>query len=102
MTLPPHVPKLLKRLGWLILVALLSLTVSLLHSAIAQTDPPFDDVATAVRTNSGVYHFNVGDFTATVVSDGTLGFQGTFLVPKADPDAVEAVLLEHFLAPENL
>ena len=102
MTLFPHVPKLLKRLGWLTLAALLSLTVSLFHSAIGQTDIPFDDVATDVRTNSGVYHFNVGDFKATIVSDGTLAFPGSFLVPKADPDAVEAVLIEHFLSPENL
>ena len=103
MTLPLPLPKLLKRLGWLTLVALLSLTVSLCHSVVAQTDDaPMEVAETDTRTNSGVYHFNVGDVKATVVSDGTLSFPGSFLVPNADPEAVEAVLTAHFLSPDNL
>ncbi|MEO1592438.1 MAG: MBL fold metallo-hydrolase [Cyanobacteria bacterium J06632_22] len=102
MTLPPQLSKPLKRLGWLALAALLSLTVSLCHGVMAQPDPPVEAVAMGVRTNSGVYHFNVGEFKATVVSDGTLSFPASVLVPNADPEAVEAVLTEHFLSPDNL
>jgi len=103
MTLPLQLPKLLKRLGWLALAALLSLTVSLCYGAMAQTDAPVEDAVVAdARTNSGVYHFTVGEFKATVVSDGTLSFPASVLVPNADPEAVEAVLTEHFLPPDNL
>ena len=73
-------------------------------SAIAQT-PSADSAETTPEispTNSGVYHFKVGDFNAMVVSDGTLSFPVSFFVPNADPNAVTAVLTEHFLPTENI
>lgn len=74
-------------------------------SAIAQTPPadePTDTSAETTPTNSAVYHFKVGDFKAMVVSDGTLSFPASFFVPSADPNAVTAVLEDHFLSPENI
>ncbi|MGB0562095.1 MAG: MBL fold metallo-hydrolase [Spirulinaceae cyanobacterium] len=53
-------------------------------------------------TNATVYHFKVGDLNAMAVSDGTLSFPPSYFVPKADPDAVTAVLTEHFLSTENV
>ncbi|MEL6605299.1 MAG: MBL fold metallo-hydrolase, partial [Cyanobacteria bacterium J06614_10] len=74
-------------------------------SAIAQTSPAPDSAETppeASPTNSGVYHFKVGDFNAMVVSDGTLSFPASFFVPNADANAVTTVLTEHFLPSENI
>lgn len=53
-------------------------------------------------TNAAVYHFKVGDFKTMVVSDGTLSFPPNFFVPKADPNAVTAVLKEHFLSTKDV
>jgi glyoxylase-like metal-dependent hydrolase (beta-lactamase superfamily II) len=53
-------------------------------------------------TNAAVYHFKVGDVNAMVVSDGTLTFPPSFFVPKADPEAVEVALTEHFLSTEEV
>ncbi|MEM8639427.1 MAG: MBL fold metallo-hydrolase [Cyanobacteria bacterium P01_G01_bin.54] len=69
--------------------------------AIAQIDPA-ETPSEKSPTNATVYHFKVGDFNAMVVSDGTLSFPPNFFVPKADPDAVTAVLTEHFLSTENV
>lgn len=90
----------------LVLVAGLSLCLVLLGNvAIAQTPPATESAETTTDTsptNSGVYHFKVGDFSATVVSDGTLSFPASFFVPNADPDSVTAVLTEHFLSTEDI
>ena len=74
-------------------------------SAIAQTPPAADSAETPPDmspTNSGVYHFKVGDFNAMVVSDGTLSFPTNFFVPNTDPEAVTAALTEHFLPTEDI
>ncbi|MEL6471672.1 MAG: MBL fold metallo-hydrolase [Cyanobacteria bacterium J06623_4] len=111
----------LRHWQWLAIVASLTLGLVLLGnggllqgngailrgsgSAIAQTPPTTDSVETMPETsptNSGVYHFKVGDFNAMVVSDGTLSFPASFFVPNADADAVTAVLAEHFLSTEDI
>ena len=98
----------------LILMAGLSLCLVLLGNVamanplslrIAQTLPATGSTDTTTDTsptNSGVYHFKVGDFNAMVVSDGTLSFPASFFVPNADPNAVTAILTEHFLPTENI
>ena len=89
---------------WQILVLTAGLTLCLLllgNSAIPQTDPSETIPETGI-TNAAVYHFKVGDFSAMVVSDGTLSFPASFFVPKADSNAVTTVLTEHFLSTENV
>lgn len=91
----------------LMLVAGLSLSLVLLGNvALSQTPPPATDSAETTTdtspTNSGIYHFKVGDFNAMVVSDGTLSFPASFFVPNADPSLVSAALTEHFLPTEDI
>ncbi|MGR3275028.1 MBL fold metallo-hydrolase [Acaryochloris marina NIES-2412] len=89
---------------WQLLVLAAGLTFSMVlwgTSAIAQMDLAQTKPETG-PTNAAVYHFKVGDFKAMVVSDGTLSFAPNFFVPKADPNAVTAVLKEHFLATKDV
>ncbi|MBX2864121.1 MAG: MBL fold metallo-hydrolase [Leptolyngbyaceae cyanobacterium MAG.088] len=90
----------------LVLSACVSLGLVLLgNSALSQPNPletVIEAVGETAPTNAAVYHFKVGDFKAMVVSDGTLSFPPSFFVPKADPNAVTAVLTEHFLSTEEV
>lgn len=107
-----YISRRLRRWQLLVIVAGLTLSFVLLGhgmagsgSAIAQTPPAADSAETTPEispTNSGVYHFKVGDFNAMVVSDGTLSFPASFFVPNADPTAVTAALTEHFLSTEDI
>ncbi len=96
----------LNRLGIMTLVATATLGVSLwlggLHlpsTALAQDEPT---VERATPTNATTYRFTVGDYKATVVSDGTLTFPVGFFVPNADPDAAAAALTDNFLPTDNV
>lgn len=90
----------------LVLSACLSLGLVLLgNSALSQPnsiEAVIEAVSETAPTNAAVYHFKVGDFKAMVVSDGTLSFPASFFVPKADPNAVTAVLTDHFLSTEDV
>ncbi|EDX83254.1 metallo-beta-lactamase superfamily protein [Synechococcus sp. PCC 7335] len=111
--LTSYISRRCRRWQLLVIVAGLTLGLVLLGNgaplrgsdfAIAQT-PPADSAETTPEmspTNAGVYHFKVGDFNAMVVSDGTLSFPAGFFVPNADPNAVTAVLTEHFLSTEDI
>lgn len=97
-----HLSHRLRRWQLLVLAAGLTFSMVLLGaSAIAQMDLPQTKAETG-PTNAAVYHFKVGDLKAMVVSDGTLSFPPTFFVPKADPEAVTAVLKEHFLGTKDV
>ncbi|MEO1509345.1 MAG: MBL fold metallo-hydrolase [Cyanobacteria bacterium J06633_23] len=90
----------------LVLSACLSLGLVLLgNSALSQPnsiEAVIEAVSETAPTNAAVYHFKVGELKAMVVSDGTLSFPASFFVPKADPNAVTAVLTDHFLSTEDV
>ena len=86
----------------LMLSACLSLGLVLLGNSALSQPNPIETVSETAPTNAAVYHFKVGDFKAMVVSDGTLSFPASFFVPKADPNAVTAVLTDHFLSTEDV
>lgn len=90
----------------LVLSACLSLGLVLLgNSALSQPnsiEAVIEAISETAPTNAAVYHFKVGDFKAMVVSDGTLSFPANFFVPKADPNAVTAVLTDHFLSTDDV
>lgn len=69
----------------------------------AQPEPmesPEITAADPTRANAAVYHFKIGEFEATTVSDGTLSFPASFFIPDAPPEAIEEALFEEFLPPE--
>lgn len=68
-------------------------------TAQAQAEPA---VERATPTNATTYRFTVGDYKATVVSDGTLTFPVGFFVPNADPAAAAAALTNNFLPTDNV
>ncbi len=68
-------------------------------TVLAQTEPA---VERATPTNATAYRFAVGDYRATVVSDGTLSFPVGFFVPNADPAAATAALSGDFLPTDNV
>ena len=86
----------------LVLSACLSLGLVLLGNSALSQPNPIETASETAPTNAAVYHFKVGDLKAMVVSDGTLSFPASFFVPKADPDAVTAVLTDHFLSTEDV
>lgn len=86
----------------LVLSACLSLGLVLLGNSALSQPNSIEAVSETAPTNAAVYHFKVGDFKAMVVSDGTLSFPASFFVPKADPNAVTAVLTDHFLSTEDV
>ncbi|MEM9004251.1 MAG: MBL fold metallo-hydrolase [Cyanobacteria bacterium P01_F01_bin.86] len=98
--------KRLKR--WLLLVVTTCLTLGIsvygssqiLTHPIALAQPPPESAV--IPTNATAYHFKLGDWHASVVSDGTLSFPASFFVPKAVPEEVEAALTEHFLPTDEL
>lgn len=92
----------LRRWQLLVLVSGLTLGLVLLgNGGFAQVEPT-EPMPEKGPTNAAIYHFKVGDLNAMVVSDGTLSFPASFFVPKADPNAVSAVLTEHFLSTEDV
>lgn len=92
----------LRRWQLLMLSACLSLGLVLLgNSALSQTNAT-EGVSETVPANSAIYRFKIGNFRAMVVSDGTLSFPISFFVPNADPNAVTAVLKDHFRSTENV
>ncbi|MEO0532301.1 MAG: MBL fold metallo-hydrolase [Cyanobacteria bacterium P01_A01_bin.123] len=108
-----HISKQVKRWGLLALAIFFTLGVSLFNEGYRQTghlqtgklalaQPLVETESPETPNNTAVYHFKVGDFNAMVVSDGTLSFPVSFFLPNADPDAVAAVLTEHFLSTEDV
>lgn len=97
----------LKRWGLMALVATATLGISLWlgglnlpsSQALAQAEPTPER---ATPTNATTYHFTVGDYRATVVSDGILTFPVGFFVPNADPEAAAAALTDNFLPTDNV
>jgi glyoxylase-like metal-dependent hydrolase (beta-lactamase superfamily II) len=74
-----------------------------LSTAWAQTSAaPAAPLARATPTNATTYRFTIGDYTAMVVSDGTLSFPVGFFVPNADPDAAAAALAGDFLPTDQV
>lgn len=93
-----------KRWGLAALVATATLSLCLWlggqpSTALAQAEPA---VERATPTNATAYRFSVGDYSAMVVSDGTLTFPVGFFVPNVDPDAAAAALEDNFLATDNV
>ena len=58
--------------------------------------------AQSPRTNAAVYHFQLGQWRAMSISDGTLSFPPSNLVPNAPSAEVAEALTSDFLPPEEL
>lgn len=95
-----------KRWRVMLLVAGLTLMVSIVLSGLGRPQATLaqengaPEAATpdvVAPMNAVVYHFNIGDFKAMVISDGTLSFPVNFFVPNADPEVTAAVLEDRFL-----
>ena len=58
--------------------------------------------AQSLRTNAAVYHFQIGQWQATSVSDGTLSFPPSTLIPNAPSEEVAEALTADSLPAEEL
>ena len=89
--------RILKIIIWL----LCGLSIAIFLSLITAMDTNLVR-AQSPRSNAAIYHFQLGQWQAMSVSDGTLSFPPSTLVPDAPSPEVAEALTADFLPPEEL